>query len=185
MHRSKLHHQNIPHQPAKLLQERGRILPFHPEAVKQRNCRCSVMRADFIKQLQRPPVSCKADGCINLVHSDFSVGRTLIQHAERIAHTAFSKACEKRGCIGRQVKLLLLSNLQQIIPQFLCLNSPEAVPLAAGKNRGGNFLQLRRSQDKKQVLWRLLQDLQKGIESAGREHMNFVNNINAFFHHGG
>ena len=184
MHRCQLHQQNITHQPAEFLQERGRILPFHPEAVKQRNRCGSVMRADLIEQLQRPPVAGKSDSRIDFIHTDLSVGRTLIEHAQCIAHTTLGKACQQRSSIGSQVKLLLLSNFQKIFRKLLRLDTPETVPLAAGKYRSRYFLKLRCSKDEKQVLGRLFQNFQKGIESAGGEHMDFVYDINALLHHG-
>ncbi|MPN45953.1 hypothetical protein SDC9_193532 [bioreactor metagenome] len=46
-------------------------------------------------------------------------------------------------------------------------------------------MQLRGGQNKHQMLRRLLQNFQKGVERRHGEHVNFVHNINPFFYVGG
>ena len=57
------------------------------------------------------------------------------------------------------------------------------MPLTAGEYGGGNLLQFRRGEDKKQMFGRFLQNLQQSIESTGGEHVHFVYDIDTFFHH--
>ena len=82
----------------------------------------------------------------------------------------------------RELHVLLRGNIFKILRDHRAVKPLEAVPLAAGKYRGGNFLKLRRCEDEHQVLRRLLKDLEQGVEGRGREHVHLVDDVHALFH---
>ena len=67
----------------------------------------------------------------------------------------------------------------------LLADAPEGKPLAAGKNGRWHLVQLCCSQNKQQMLRRLLNDLQKRIESRKRKHVHLVDDVHPLLHLGG
>ena len=84
----------------------------------------------------------------------------------------------------RELHVLLRGNVLKILRDHRAVKPLEAVPLAAGKYRGGNLLKLRRREDEHQMLRRLLKDLEQGVESRSREHVHLVDDVHALFHGG-
>ena len=101
-------------------------------------------------------------------------GNRLIGQAQRIAHGA---AC----CAGQQAQRLCIclhpfsqQHLLQMFANRLGRHRTQVELQAAGEHRHRNLLRVGGGEHKFQVVWRLLQGLEHGIESRAAEHVHFV-----------
>ena len=102
---------------------------------------------------------------------------TLIQQAQAVPKAAICQPGQNPGRIVIQVDIFLVGNILQPGGNVLLTDAPEGKPLAPGQNGCRNFVQFRSSQNKEQMLRRLLNDLQQSIEGRDGEHVHLVNNI--------
>ena len=79
-----------------------------------------------------------------------------------------------------ELEVLRPGDVHQIVRKALRRDAPEAVALAAGKDRRGDLLKLGRRKNEHQVLGRLFDNLQKGVEGGEGEHMHLVDDVDAF-----
>ena len=77
--------------------------------------------------------------------------------------------------------LLLVGNIADAPGDILRQQPPEGKALAAGEDRRRDLVQLRRRQDKQQMLRRLLDRLEQGVERLHREHMDLIDDIHPLF----
>ena len=92
----------------------------------------------------------------------------MIQQAQSIAHTAIGKTRQNASRIVIQVDILLVCHILKPRRDVLLADTPESKPLAPGKNRCRNLVQLRSRQNEQQMLRRFLDDLQQGIKGGNR-----------------
>ena len=75
--------------------------------------------------------------------------------------------------------------MQQLLLDIAGQQPLEGKPLAAGENGSRDLVQLRGGQNEQQVLRRLLQNFQQGVEGSDGQHVYLVDDIHPFFQHGG
>ena len=87
--------------------------------------------------------------------------------------------------IGGQVYMLGGGYLQELLLHVAGQDALEGKPLAPGENGGGDLVQLRGSQNEHQMLRRLLQNFQQGVEGRRGQHVDLVHDVDPLFHIGG
>ena len=101
----------------------------------------------------------------------------LVEEAHAVAQGSICQAGEEAAGAGIQVDVLLVGDIVEPPGDVLGQKPPEGKPLAAGEDGGGHLLKLRGGQDEDQMLRRLLDDLQKGVEGRHGEHVHLVDDI--------
>ena len=135
----------------------------------------------MIEHLGDAPFSGETHGGVHRLHVDRLMRRALVQQTQRVAHAAVGEARDQLRRVGAQVEALLFRDGGEIVRDARNVDAAEAVPLAAGQDRRGDLLQLRRRENEHQVRRRLLQNLQQRVEGRGREHVHLVHDVHALF----
>ena len=102
---------------------------------------------------------------------------TGIQNGQRVSHGTIGKAGDKLRPLAGQLQSLLPGDVLHTLGDVLGADAGKIVPLAPGKDGGGNLLDLRGRQNKDDVGGRLLQRFQQGIERCRGEHVHLVDDI--------
>ena len=178
-------HEQVALEHAQLVEQGRGVFPVLPELSELFECARGVTGGDASQKLRRAQVSGKTDGGDDRVGRDAFAPAALVEQRERVAHAAVRHAGEQRGCIRLQIQVLLLRDEVQARGDRVDRNALEAVPLAAGQNRRRDLVQLRRCEDEHEVLRRLFEDLQQGVERRVAEHVHLVDDIHALAHAGG
>ena len=141
------------------------------------------MLPDGLHERRRLPRARKAENLTGLIdrHRALRSGGALVEQAHRIAQTAVCQPRQKRSRIRLELDALLIGDIIQSAHDILRHDAPEGEALAARQDRGRHLMQLRRRQNEQQVLRRLLDDLEQGVERAQREHMHLVDDIHTLF----
>ncbi|MBA7565019.1 hypothetical protein ES708_06690 [subsurface metagenome] len=116
-----------------------------------------------------------------LIHFIRLIGNHLIQQAEAIANTAIGLARQNGKGVLFVRNLLLVENTGQKAGDFRSRNSPEVESLGSAENGLRNFMGICSRQNEFDMLRRLLQGFQQGVESLRRKHVDFIDNIYAVF----
>ena len=145
-------------------QQGGGVLPVHPHGGKQ-SARRGIVAQDGVQQLRDPAVSRQGPGRC-----------TPPPHRSRRGRSTGPAGSARRACrrppAGDQLRRLRSRSsppcpaISSRYRRWSRLHPAEAVPLAAGEDGGGDLVQLRGGQDEHQMLRRLLQDLQQGVEGG-------------------
>ena len=98
----------------------------------------------------------------------------LIEHRQRITHSAVSLLRYKVQRLVIRLDALVLCNVAQVTHRILHSDTIEVVYLATRENRWDNLVLLGGSEDKDCMLRWLLQSFQEGIERRRREHVNLI-----------
>ena len=93
-------------------------------------------------------------------------GCALIQKAYAVPEGTIGHSGQNHGGLGLQADMLLGGHILQPGGHILRRNASEGKTLAAGKNGSGNLVQLCGGQNENQVLRRLLNDFQEGVEGG-------------------
>ena len=180
--RGKSQQQRVAEEPAKLAEERRRILSVLPERFKLCECLFGIPGENGFRNGPRAERPGQAHGAEHRrgVHR-FHRG-ALVEQRKAVAHAAVGKAAQKLRRIRREVDPLLLRNIGEALGNRIAVKPPEAVTLTAGQNRGKHFVEFRRRKDKHEVLRRLFQNFQQRVERRFGEHMHLVNDVHALAH---
>ena len=168
---------------AQLVQHGAEVLALGILRVENRECCSRIMPANGLHERRRLPRAREAEDLAGLVdrHRALRSGGALVEQAHRIAQTAVRQPRQKRSRIRLELDALLIGDIIQTAHDILRHDTPEGKALAARQDRGRHLMQLRRRQNEQQVLRRLLDDLEQGVERAQREHMHLVDDIHALF----
>ena len=107
----------------------------------------------------------------------------LVQQTQGIPHGAVCHPGQNVRSVGGEVDALLPGDIEQLPGDVLREDPLKGKALTAGKDGGRDLVQLRGGQDEHQMLRRLLQNLQQGVEGRGGEHMHLVDNVHTLFQH--
>ena len=77
-----------------------------------------------------------------------------------------------------QVDLFLTGHVEQALGNIITGNAPELIALTPRQDGHGNPFRFGRRQDEDDMGRRFFQGLQQGIESFGRQHVHFIDDIN-------
>ena len=143
------------------------------------------MAQDMVEHVRDALVAREPHRGVHRGRVDFFICRALIQQTERVAHAAVGKPGYQLRRVMRERKLLLPGDIFKVFRDLRRVDAAEAVPLAAGEDRRGDLLQLRRGEDEHQVLGRLLKYFQQGVERRGGEHVHLVDDVHALFYRRG
>ena len=168
---------------AQLVQHGAEVLALGILRVENRECCSRIMPANGLHERRRLPRAREAEDLAGLVdrHRALRSGGALVEQAHRIAQTAVCQPRQKRSRIRLELDALLIGDIIQTAHDILRHDAPEGEALAARQDRSRHLMQLRRRQNEQQVLRRLLDDLEQGVERAQREHMHLVDDIHALF----
>ncbi len=106
-------------------------------------------------------------------------GHRLVEHAERVAHTAVGF---RRDEVQRFVVVgdsLLAGDVFQVGHTVLHADAVEVVDLATGEDGGDDLVFLGRGEDEDGVCGRLFEGLEEGVEGRLREHVHLVDDVDA------
>ena len=177
--------EQVPQQAGELPQKRGRVLSLLPEPPEALHGPAAVVPGDVPQQRRDLPVARQPQGAVDRVGVDVGASGALVQHTQRVAHPALAEPRQQRRRLVRQAQPLLGGHIAQPVHDDPGVQPLEGVALAAGEDGGRDLLQLRGGQDEHQMLRRLLQNLQQGVEGGGGEHMHLVDDVDPLFRHGG
>ena len=155
------------------------------------SCPCS-SRASIC--LSRPPLSLgkqagselqerclgnRAKGGLKVFVLDLhaAVRHRLVQKALRIAHAAFRGPGDHGKSLVGDRDAFGSGDRAEPVDDLVQSDPLEPVALAAGMDRGRDFLRFGRGEDKDHVRRRFFEGLQQGIEGLVREHVDFVDHI--------
>ena len=109
----------------------------------------------------------------------------LIGQRERIAHAAPRLAYEQTDRSGIDAELLFLEDRGEVLREARGRDELEIVPLAARQDRVRQLVRLGRREHEGDVRRRLLEGLQQCVERLGREHVDFVDDVDLLLEHRG
>ena len=102
----------------------------------------------------------------------------LIHRAERISHAAARRARNQPQRRRLEFDMLGLGNFRQMRKQIFVSDALKVVALATAQDCDGNFVRVGRRKDENHMRRRLFERLEQRIERLGREHVDFVDDIN-------
>ena len=176
-----LHHQCVAQKPGQLRQQDRRVLPVHPKAVEIADRLLRLPAQNALHQRGRAAVARKAHGVVHRVEVDHLARRALVEETQRVAHAAIGQARDELRRVVLQREALFARDVFQIPRDGGGVDALEAVALAAGQDRRRDLLELRGCKNEHQVLRRLLEDFQQGVEGRGGEHVYLVHDVDALF----
>ena len=115
-------------------------------------------------------------GHILIVERRAAERHRLIEHRQRIAHTAIGLMSNEVESLVVGLNTLLRGDVAQILNAIFHLYAVEVVYLATRQDGGYNLMLLGRRKDEYSVTRWLLQRFEKGVEGGRREHMHLVDN---------
>ena len=101
-------------------------------------------------------------------------GHQLVEDGEGIADGTPACADHQREHPGRHGHVLLAAEKLEVRHEGLRRNEPERVVVRAGPDGADDLVGLRGGEDEEDVLRRLLDDLQQGVEARRRDHVGLV-----------
>jgi hypothetical protein len=101
----------------------------------------------------------------------------LIEQRQRIAHRAFRGARDDAERLGLDLDAFLFRDVGKVTHQHIRLDPAEIKTLAARQHGDRDFADFGGGEHEFGVLGRLLQRLQEGVEGRGRQHMDFVDDV--------
>ena len=109
----------------------------------------------------------------------------LVEQGDGVAHAAVGEPRQQLGGLVRELEALLGGDVVEVPGDDLRVQAAEAVALAAREDRRGHLAQLGGGEDEHQVLRRLLEYLEQGVEGRDAEHVDLVDDVDALFDAGG
>ena len=122
----------------------------------------------------REPKDGKHVGLLDLAPTK---GYELVQHGFRVPHAAIGSQGDRQRGFLREVDPLLRGDVHQVARDDGGADALEVEPLAAGKNRGRELLDIGGGEEELHVRRRFLQRLEQGVERAAGEHVHLVHQI--------
>ena len=174
-------HKAVAQERVRLIQQRRGILTVAPELIKQPERLVGVPLDGMIQKLRRAAVACQSHGRVYGVGVYIALARALIEQRQRVAHAALGKSRNELGRTALEPEPLALCDVLEMPGYKLRVKALEAVPLAAREYRRRYFIELRRCKDEHQVLRRLLENFQQGIERRRGQHVHLVDDVHALF----
>ena len=102
---------------------------------------------------------------------------TGIQNGQRVSHGTIGKAGDELRPLAGQLQSLLPGDVLHTLGDVLGADAGKIVPLAPGKDGGGDLLDLRGRQNKDDVGRRLLQRFQQGVKGVGGKRVRLVDYV--------
>ena len=109
----------------------------------------------------------------------------LVGQRQRVAHAAAGLAHEQPHRPGVDRELLLHEDAREVRGEPRRWHELEVVALAARQDRVRELVRLGRREHERHVRRRLLERLQQRVEGLGREHVDFVDDVDLLAQHGG
>ena len=166
-------------QAGKVGQRAGKRQAAGKHRIRLRHQRGHIARNQRIKQRVEVFLAHRAQHLrhLRLAHRARAVGDALVQQGKRITHRTIGRARNVAQRAGLKGHGLLRQNVFQMRANRGCCHLFEVELQAARKDGDGDFLRVGRRQNELDVLRRLFQRFQHGVESMAGEHVHFVNHI--------
>ena len=182
--RGETEQQRVAEEPGELAEQRRRILAVLPERFKLRERFLGISGENGV----RNGLCAERSGQSHGVAHRRGVYRfrrgALVEQRKAVAHAAVGKAAQKLRRVRREIDALLLRNIGETLGDRVAVEPPEAVALAAGEDRGKNFMELRCCENEHEMLRRLLQNFQQSVERRFGEHVHLVDDVHALANRG-
>ncbi len=174
--RNRLQHGHALQHGRHVLQRRGRRQAIEAQHIHSFDHRPAIALRQRIHQ---PEHIAAVHAAQHLAHScffDLSTTKSngLIGQGQRIAHRATRRLCQQAQCLGFSRHVLGLQHLHKMLPHGFRRHGTQVELQAAAEHRDRHLLRVGRSQNKFQVLGRLLQRFQHGIESGVGQHVHLI-----------
>ena len=101
-------------------------------------------------------------------------GHELVEHGEGVADGSGARADHEGEHPRGHLHVLLGAELLQVVHERLGGDQPEGVVVGAGPDGGEHLARLGGREDELDVLRRLLDDLEQGVEALARDHVRLV-----------
>ena len=136
-------------------------------------------RASEFKQIDHAGAVGKAQHLPHRVgaHRACRMRDRLVEQRQRIAHRAFRGARDDAERLRLDLDVLLARDIGKMRHQHVGIDPAQVETLAARQHRDRNFADFGGGEDEFGVLRRLFQRLQEGVEGRGREHVDFVDDV--------
>ena len=177
---------HVPGQVPQLPQHGSHVLAAPVQPVQPGQSPGGVPPQDAVHQLHRLDAAGQAQNIQHRPAVQLALGHpALIQQAQGVPQGAVGHPGQNLRPVGSQVDLLGPGDLQQVLFHIPGQNALEGEALAPGENGGRDLVQLRGGQDEHQVLRRLLNGFQQGVEGLGGQHVDLVDDVDPLFQHRG
>ncbi|EEE38298.1 Dual specificity phosphatase, catalytic domain protein [Rhodobacteraceae bacterium KLH11] len=163
-----------------ITQHGQRVGPFGILTAELGQCSCSIATQDHVHQVQHPaPVGQPQHGT-DLIGAGFSGSVTdrLIQQRGRIARGPFSGAGDQGQRIVSDLHTLAGCDFAQQADHILGFDPAQVKTLAARQNGDRHLPNLGGGEDELHMFGRFFEGFEQRVECAGREHVNFVDDVN-------
>ena len=100
--------------------------------------------------------------------------RRLVEDRKGIAHAAIGLLGDEVQCLLLVGDALLAGHHLQVVHDFGHVHAVEVIDLATRDDGGQNLVLLGGGENENHIRWRLLQGLEKRVESLGGEHVHLV-----------
>ena len=107
----------------------------------------------------------------------------LVEHRQRIAHTAISLLSDQVERLVVVGYALLCGDIFEVADAILDADTVEVEDLAARQDRGNDLMLLGCRQDENRVCGWLFESLQEGVERCCRQHMHLIDDVYAVATH--
>ena len=183
--RGETEQQRVAEEPGELAEQRRRILAVLPERFKLRERFLGIPGENGVRNGLRAERSGQSHG-VEHRRGVYRFRRgALVEQRKAVAHAAVGKAAKKLRRVRREADALLLRDIGEALGDRVAVEPPEAVALAAGEDRGKNFMELRCCENEHEMLRRLLQNFQQRVERRFGEHVHLVDDVHALAYCGG
>ena len=105
------------------------------------------------------------------------MGDRLVEHGQTVAHRSVGGAGDQRQGLGRNLDLLGLRDLAEMLDQRLERHALQVETLAARQHRHRNLADFGGGEQELHVRRRLFQRLQQRVEGLLRQHVHFVDDV--------
>ena len=182
--RSTKQHQ-VPQVPQKVRDELHHLAPLHQDLIEDFQGVRHLSLVDVAVQLAEHPGIHRAEDLQRLVIGKDLVPVVervaLVEKAESVAHGAVRRARDITERFVLHAQLFRVRDFPQAPLDRLRGQPAEIIPLAPGQNSDRQLIRLRRRQDEDRVGGRLFQCLEERVESGCRQHVDFVDDVDAVF----
>ena len=132
-----------------------------------------------IEQVDHPGAVGEAEHLAHRIgaHEACRMRDRLIEQRQRIAHRAFRRTRDDAERFGLDLDILFRGDIGKMLHQHVGLDPAQIEPLAARQHRDRDFSDFGGGEDEFGVLRRLFQRLEERVEGRGREHVDFVDDV--------
>ena len=175
--RGRADHDEVAHSFQQVFDKTARVLARLDDPVYRGERRRGILDCDGVDHFGQEGtvgVAEQRDGALVLHGRPFGSGDQLVQQRQGVANRATARAHDERQHASLDLDLLTLGQLLHILEHLGWRHEPERVVVGARADRADDLFGFGGREDELDVLWRLFNNLEQGVESLRCDHMRFV-----------